>query len=84
VVLTEALTIALCPQDRVNAAVFAGLFVAAQHIVAMELRRCVRANATAEELLSRLEDYVHTVFAILRNGMGDLAAKQAHHGSGSR
>ena len=71
-VLADALVDALdCRADPVPARVAAGLYVAAERIIAAELRdRLTRMSA--RRALRELEPFIDAVFAQLRSGVGTL------------
>jgi AcrR family transcriptional regulator len=76
-VLAEALIAALdCSADPLPARVAAALFVTAEHLVTAELRARLAAGAPAVETLRDIDGYIDEIFAILRQGLGELPARQ--------
>jgi AcrR family transcriptional regulator len=71
-VLTDALITALGrPDDPLPARLAAGLYIAAEKIIAGELREQL-TRTTVEQALIALEPFIDAVFAALSAGLGDL------------
>jgi AcrR family transcriptional regulator len=61
--------------DPVPARVAAGLYIAAEQIIAAEMRERLTRH-TARKVLRDLEPFIDAVFTQLRHGIGDLPNKQ--------
>lgn len=73
IVLSEALTDA--GQQPLTANVAARQYVAAEQLVAAELRRRLTGRRVASRrLLAELEDIISQIFDLVRSGIGDLTA----------
>ncbi len=71
-VLTAALARALdCTQDLLPARIAAALYVAAERLIAGELRRQL-ARTSPAVALAELEPFIDAVFAALADGLGEL------------
>lgn len=73
-VLTEALIDA--GQQPLTASVAAREFIAAEQLVAAELRRRLSGRSSARRTLRELEELVDHIFHILRTGLGDLTGQR--------
>lgn len=69
-VLRSALTAA--GQDELTAAVAAREYVAAEQLIAGELRRRLARSASPRRILRDLEGLIDRVFGLVRTGVGDL------------
>lgn len=69
-VLGSALTAA--GQDELTAAVAAREYVAAEQLIAGELRRRLARSASPRRILRDLEGLIDRVFGLVRTGVGDL------------
>jgi AcrR family transcriptional regulator len=73
-VLAAALTDALdCAQNPMPARIAAALYVAAQRLIAAELRHRLTRQAP-RRALEELDPFIDTVFDLIRGGVGDLPA----------
>ncbi len=79
-VLTRALALAMgLEQDALAARVAARQFVAAEQIIASELRDRLAAGTAAERALRDLDLFVDDVFRIVRTGVGSLPSRRPEH-----
>lgn len=76
-VLARALTEVLGAQGPVLARVAAGQYVAAEKLIADEMRSLLAGGAAPEGAVVALQPFIDEVFAILRSGLGALVP----HGS---
>jgi AcrR family transcriptional regulator len=59
-------------QDKLAAAVAAREYVAAEQLIAAELRRRLAGSASPRRILRDLEGLIDRVFGLIRTGVGDL------------
>ncbi len=75
VVLTTALIEA--GQESMVARVAARQYIAAEQLIAAELRRRLSGRRSTRRALAELDDFVAQVFDLVRTGLGDLAPRRS-------
>ena len=70
IVLTEALVAA--GQPALTASVAARQYIAAEQLIAAELRRRLSSRKSAQRVITELDGLLEQVFDLLRSGVGDL------------
>ncbi len=83
-VLTEALTQALgVERDPLIARMAAGQYIAAERVIAAELRDRLVSGTPTKQAFRELQPFISEVFDTLRTGVGDLSRRDASRSTGS-